>query len=364
MHLIGEQEIDDIARGATVLGTGGGGDPYIGRLLAIESIRQYGPVRLIEAGEVPDYALVVPCAMMGAPTVIVEKLPKGDELVDAFRSLSRFLGEPVFAAVCAEVGGLNSTTPFTVAARLGIPLVDADTMGRAFPELQMCMMTLHGISATPMSICDEKGNSAIIRAIDNRWTEALARTLTVEMGATAMIALYPMRGHQLKQAAVLGTLSLAQQIGALMRACWARKENPIDAVLALLGGLRLFSGKLVDVQRRTVSGFARGEAVIDGDDDWRGRRLTIQFQNENLLASLDGDTVASVPDLITICDAESGMAITTEELRYGFRVVVVGMPCDRRWRSPEGLAVVGPRYFGYDSDYVPVERGRPAPESI
>ena len=26
-----------------------------------------------------------------------------------------------------------------------------------------------------------------------------------------------------------------------------------------------------------------------------------------------------------------------------------------QWRTPEGLAVVGPRAFGYDIDYVPVE---------
>ena len=44
--------------------------------------------------------------------------------------------------------------PFVVAARAGIPLVDADLMGRAYPELQMCMPTLYGISATPMSMAD------------------------------------------------------------------------------------------------------------------------------------------------------------------------------------------------------------------
>ena len=64
-----------------------------------------------------------------------------------------------------EAGGLNSTTPFTVAAELGIPLVDADMMGRAFPELQMCTPTLYGVTATPMAIADEKGNSAVINTI-------------------------------------------------------------------------------------------------------------------------------------------------------------------------------------------------------
>jgi DUF917 family protein len=65
--------------------------------------------------------------------------------------------------------------------------------------------------------------------------------------------------------------------------------------------------------------------------------------------------VVSVPDLITVLDIETGEPITTEGLRYGFRVVVLGMPCTPKWRTPEGLALVGPRYFGYEIDYVPVE---------
>jgi DUF917 family protein len=75
-----------------------------------------------------------------------------------------------------------------------------------------------------------------------------------------------------------------------------------------------------------------------------------------LLAVRDGRVIASVPDLITILDAETGEPVTTEGLRYGFRVVVLGIPCDPRWRTPDGLALVGPRYFNYDIEFVPVEQ--------
>ncbi len=62
-----------------------------------------------------------------------------------------------------------------------------------------------------------------------------------------------------------------------------------------------------------------------------------------------------MPDLIAVLDAETGQPITTESLRYGFRVVILGIPCHEKWRTPAGLALVGPRYFGYDTDYIPVE---------
>jgi DUF917 family protein len=61
------------------------------------------------------------------------------------------------------------------------------------------------------------------------------------------------------------------------------------------------------------------------------------------------------PDLITVLDAETGTPITTEGIRYGARCVVIGIPCDNKWRTDRGIELVGPRYFGYDTDYIPVE---------
>ena len=74
MRKLGKAEIDDIARGAALLGAGGGGDPYIGKLVAYGAIDDCGPVTLLDPEEVPDDALIVPFAMMGAPTVLCEKI--------------------------------------------------------------------------------------------------------------------------------------------------------------------------------------------------------------------------------------------------------------------------------------------------
>jgi DUF917 family protein len=353
---VGERDLDDLAIGAAVLGTGGGGNPYLGKLLARQAIREHGPVTVVDVDEVPDDALVVPSAIMGAPTVMVEKLPRGDEVIRAFESLQGYLGRKITHTVSIEAGGVNSTTPFAVAARMGIPVVDCDGMGRAFPEIQMVTPTIFGVSATPMALADEKGNIALIETVDNRWTERLARSITIDMGATAMIALYALSGRQLRESMVPGTLGLAQELGRLIRETRTAHGDPVQAIIDRLRGFRVFGGKLADVQRRTEAGFARGEARIEGLGGDAGSVLRIRFQNEHLVAIRDGELVASVPDLIIVLDAETGEPITTEELRYGFRVAVISTPCDPRWRTPEGLALVGPRYFGYDVDYVPVEQ--------
>jgi DUF917 family protein len=347
-------DMADIARGAAILGTGGGGDPYIGRLLAEQAIRRHGPVTLVGVDEVPGDAVVVPVAMMGAPTVMVEKMPSGEEIHTALRALREVLDTEITHLACIEAGGINSTIPFVAAAETGLPLVDADGMGRAFPELQMVLPTLAGISTCPLALADEKGNDALLNTVDNRWAERFARSITIEMGCSATTVQYVLRGDVLSDALVPGTLSLVQRLGRVIREARGRRD-PVNAAAEVLHGQLLFTGKVTDVARRTTGGFARGTARLTGIGAYEGSTLELEFQNEHLVARRDGSVVAGVPDLICVLEIDSGEPVTTEGLRYGFRLSVIGAPCDPRWRTPAGLDLVGPGYFGYDHDYVPVE---------
>lgn len=352
---IAAKEIEEIALGAAFLGTGGGGDPFVGKLMALDAVDKFGPVELIQPDEVPEGGLVIPSAMMGAPTVMVEKVPNGGESLGALRSLEEKLGRKAVAISPIEEGGINSQIPIVVAAKLGLPLVDCDGMGRAFPELQMVTFHLYGITATPMVMTDEKGNSLELDTIDNMWTERIARAVTVQMGGSALIAIYPMTGARLKESCVKGSVSLAMKVGNTIASGRARGINPVEDVMKLLKSKILFKGKVTDILRRTTAGFAKGEATFEGLDEYRSKTLKVRFQNENLVATRDGRQVAMVPDLISVLDLESGLPITTEGLRYGNRAVVVGTPCDPKWRTEEGVKLVGPRYFGYDFDYRPLE---------
>lgn len=345
--------VSTIALGATVLGTGGGGDPYVGRLMAEQAIRECGPVTLVDPDEVPPDAFLFLCGMMGAPAVIVEKLPSGHEAMHAIDALSGALSRKITHIGCLEAGGINSMIPITVAARTGLPLVDADGMGRAFPELQMLLPTLEGIRATPMALVDEKGNKLVIDAVDNRSAEMFARNATVQMGASATMAFYPLEGRQVATALVPRTFTMAYRIGAGILSARRDHRDAVQEVAEQLNGEAIFAGKIMDVLRRTTAGFVRGEALIEGIGDWSDSSLTIDFQNEFLAARSGDDVRASTPDLICIVDSQTGEPITAETMRYGQRVTVIAAPCYPRWRSPEGLAIVGPQYFGYDYTYIP-----------
>jgi uncharacterized protein len=164
-----------------------------------------------------------------------------------------------------------------------------------------------------------------------------------------------MSGAVAKQAVVRGTLSLCATIGQTLRAARVAHDDPVAALADLLAAQILFHGRVTDIERRTEGGFARGKAVLTGVDKFKSQTLRLDFQNEFLIAERDGIVLATTPDLITVVEADSGAPVTTDSLRYGQRLVTLAFACDPKWRTPEGIALVGPRYFKYDRDYVPLQ---------
>ncbi|MEU8282086.1 DUF917 domain-containing protein [Micrococcus luteus] len=339
------EHITDLARGAAVFGTGGGGDPYVGALLARAAIDEHGPVQVVSLEEVPENALVVTVAMMGAPTVMVEKLPGLEEIMDVIERVSRLFGTPVTHIACAEIGGVNSTIPVAAAAACQLPLLDADGMGRAFPELQMVLPTLYGVSASPLAFSDEKGNGGVLETIDNAWTERIGRVACVEMGCSIMIAGFQMSGTTARRAMVPGSLTRSLDVGRAIVESREAKVDPVARAVEILGGCEVFAGTVIDVHRTTTAGFARGQARVEASP---GEELLLSFQNEILIAQRGDQVLATTPDLLMVLEEDSGEPVTTEGLRYGQRVRVIAAPADERWHSPEAIAMVGPRYFGYD----------------
>ncbi|RXY99162.1 DUF917 domain-containing protein [Fictibacillus sp. S7] len=367
---IGEEEIEDLAIGAAILGTGGGGDPYLGKLMVQKSIRKNGPIKLIDPSEVPDEELVIPTAMMGAPTIMIEKIPNGDEALKSMQLLENHFGKKAFATMPIECGGLNSTIPFVVASEAGIPIVDGDGMGRAFPELQMETFNIYGVKGTPMGLYNERGDHCVLDTLDNDMLEYISRGIAVRMGGVAHIADYAMTGSEVKRTAIPNTISLCIQLGKAVRTAQEQKTDPIKAIQqvtkeSIYGeAIVLFKGKIIDVERRSTDGFVRGKTVIEGFDEFDGKHLHVDFQNENLIAKIGSQPVAMVPDLISFLDLETGSPITTEGLKYGFRVLCLGIPTPPIMRSEAALEVWGPRYFGYEYDYQRLEDIHKRKESV
>ena len=160
----------------------------------------------------------------------------------------------------------------------------------------------------------------------------------------------------MKQYGVKGIVTRSQTLGsAIRRVKEAADCTPEEEFLRITEGIRLFKGKICDVLREVRGGFNFGKVLLEGIAEDKGHRAYVEFQNENLTAVVDEKILATTPDLICLVDTETFQPVPTDALKYGKRVLVAGLPCFPLWRTPEGLELVGPRYFGIDTDYIPLE---------
>lgn len=360
MTTISHEDVEDLCTGSVFLATGGGGDPYISQLLVTEALKQYGPVDLLPLAELPDDALVVAIGEVGAPSISLEQLPVGSECLTVIDRFEAFTGRSITHLVSFEVGGANSVIPLMAAAARGLPMLDGDGMARALPEAQMMTFAIEGVSPGPAVAVDYTGACVYFDVTDTTLYERQIRALAMTMGGMVFTAEHPMSSEQARRAVIPGTISFALALGRLLRE-QAGNATLIEAHLSTLFAQsdygvfkHLYTGKVVDIQRKTVGGFDVGEAVLESTVGNRSTlRLTIK--NEFLLARIGEKIVASVPDLITMVDHETSAPINAERLHYGQRVTVFGIGCPPHYRTEAALRVVAPRAFGFDCDYVPLE---------
>ena len=350
-------DIRPIAIGAGILGTGGGGNPYLGGLHLASIIREKGPPTMLDPLQLDDNALICVAGNIGAPTVSIEKLPEGTEMLRALRLLEEHIGREFDAIAIAEIGGANSMQPVIAGLLAGIPTVDSDSMGRAFPEIQMSSFLFgSGVTVAPYAMVDAADNAAVVPyAVSDLWGEKIARNIAVSMGARAGLVSTIMNGAQLKATGVHYTMTLAHHLGCKVLDAQRQKSDVPEMVAQVLDGKVIFRGKITDVDRRVSKGFARGGVRIksfSGVD-----KLEIEFQNEFLIAYINGEVEVTTPDLICIVTEEQGEPVTTELLRYGTRVAVIAVPAPPQLKTEIALEVVGPGAFGYDVTFRPLPGG-------
>ncbi len=365
MQIKTKQDVRDMARGAAFLGVGGGGDPYVGQLMLQQEVLKGKFPNVIKAQELADDAKVLCVCGIGSPPVLVEHLLSSTMLSKLVDQMEAYLGYRIDALISAEIGGLNSVMTLGVAAQRNVPLIDADGMGRAFPQLEMVTFSVYGCPASPVMIVDELGNMARVHAQTDSVAEKMSRAISSSLGAMVYSALYTMTGKQVKECAVHDTLSLSYDIGRCIRESREQLDSPFEGLLALLNKPEenrhfrvLFDGKIVDLLHEIKDAWHFGTITMEANGD-SNDVMVVEMQNEYLAARLNGKTVAIVPDLICILDAETAEPITGERLKYGQRVKVTGLSAAEILRRPECLEVFGPAAFGYEESFQTVEALNP-----
>src|SRR6202040_533952 len=130
-------DIEALAVGAWILGTGGGGSPYLGLLNMRRLYSEGHRVPLMSPLGLDDADRVAVVSNMGAPLVGQERLADSRNIARAVAMQEEHSCVKFRAVMSLEIGGGNGIQPLMAAAHLGLPVVEPDLMGRAYPGAQM-----------------------------------------------------------------------------------------------------------------------------------------------------------------------------------------------------------------------------------
>ncbi len=288
MKTLTHQDLTDLVEGAAIFSAGGGGDPLVGLNIVERLIEKRCPVCLIDPSEVPDNEVVVNFACVGATA---NAAYHSDAAVKTLEALEHFLGRKAYAIVPVELGGLNTLAAVDVAARHGIPVVDADGAGRSVPEVHLKVYTLDNIPLAPMTIADLDAENVVLvkQTRDSKSAERIARSLASEWNQMAYTARRVLTGKQVKTSPVLNTLSKSIRVGMLLR----KTVDPLNAILTETRGFQLFEGVVHSVERETKQGFTWTTLKVKGNEESKGSELELKAKNEFLIARKNGKPLAT-----------------------------------------------------------------------
>ena len=394
-----ERDIEYLALGCGVLGTGGGGNPYYEKIKLIDLIRNGAKINIIDPDTKNTNLLssdmnVLTCDFMGAPAISLEKLYSEEQTTGVIYQMIDYLKQKEkdkfcnkIALICGEIGGANGLTPLICAALLNkektningehINVINGDFMGRAFPELQMTVGCMYGKNSWPIALQDDNNRKYLLADCkSDKDAEDILREKCVEWGMIAAMSSMPLKGKEIQdknqKVCIKYTYTLAWNIGKIIYQERLKHENPLFKIEKFIVGSKIaYYGKIIDLNRQNNKGFNTGVIVIKnlakkGDVNYfiQSDMISIDLQNENLVIR-EGNVneknkigkkskiIVSVPDLIVLFDHEFN-SIATENLRYGLHCYVMVIPANPLLTSKEALKIVGPRAFGYDIDYKPL----------
>jgi len=353
MRTLDKTDLEHILLGCTVLGTGGGGKFKEGLNRVNDDLARGREFRLLSLSKVPNDALIASPYFCGSLSSLSTEI--GAEIQEdllSFEALQQYLGQDIYATVSSELGGENTASALSVAANMGIPIVDGDPVGRAVPELQQSTFFINQVSIAPMALATKTGDVIIVKNVtDSFKAEKFVRSIAVSSDGCIGVTDHPQNGKGLKGSIIPGTLSNAEKIGAVLK-----RTRDCHEVARAGGGFIVFKGETVESRWSDDGGFTIGEIHVRGTDEYEGKRYRIWYKNEFMMTWRDDAVDITAPDLICVLRRDDAMPITNPNCVEGMHIVVVGLPASEIWRGEEGRATLGPQNFGFDCQYVPIEQ--------
>lgn len=317
-------------------------------------LERNGPVALRRPEAVPPETGCVALCVIGSGSAMADLPPAGDEFALAVRRIEELQGTPFGAVFPLAAATVSALVPVVAASQLGVPLLDADGMGRTYALIHHTSMYLSGVSPAPLVAHGPTGESVLIDVRIGPRADRLLRANVDTLGGWAALAAYPTTAGVLRRAALPGTVSRLLNVGRLLL------ERPIPDVLvarlaAITGCSRIGRGRIVELEHLsrpndvTIPGHP--SSLVLEESGGQGRQLRIELRSEIVAVFADGRLVAAAPDLLCLFDVSRGEIASLDSLEPGDLVDVLVTPSDAVWYSPEGMAMVGLGSHGIGLDH-------------
>lgn len=353
------EEIEALVYGTTFFGTGGGGDPARGLSLLLKSFKIKKKIDIIDIEELLEEEIIVCPYYVGtvAPTAKTRKAIKIRESIGlAIKKMENVLSKKIGAVLASELGGGNTAVAVSIATEIGIPIIDGDLVGRAAPELHQCTVHIFGIPMYPSILITETGNIVVVeKYADIDDYESIARYLSVLAGRFVVVVDTPLNKGNGRKAIVKGTISKCIEVGKIIKKSKDKGRILIEDIIRATNGWEIFEGIVKKYDWRDEGGFLYGEVLLEGINKWKNHSLKSWIKNEHIMVWRDSKPIVMPPDLMSFI-LDDGNIVTNSDLREGMKIHAIAVKSPEVWRTSKGLELFGPRHFGFDIDYVPIEK--------
>ncbi len=359
LRLSTKQDFEALLLGAAIYATGGGGDIEEGMKLVKEAFLDKSKVLEIKDFEeldqekfvaTPyDVGTIAPSATLRKPLKIANTILRA---VERFKEL---LGIELVAFMPVELGGGNTAVALYASGIAGIPVADGDRVGRAAPEIHQDTAFLFNKSTLPAYAVTPTGDEVLIVGYaDVDDYEAMLRHLAVLSGKFVTVIDTPLKVSEAKDIAIRGSLTRCYELGKLVLDMKSRNAIKIDRIAEAMNGWVVFHGIIKEWRWRNEGGFLVGEMIIEGIEEYKNRVLRSWIKNEHIMVWIDNEPLVMPPDLFTLV-LRDGTPLLNSKAREGIEVYGIAAPAPNVWRSERGLELFGPKHFGFNYEYVPVE---------
>jgi len=324
MRTLNADDAHNAVVGGGFFAAGGGGWEHHGELMGSLAV-SVGQPSLTTADELSPDTWVATVTAIGAPAAKTWEI----QPLDYVRALQRLIDAvdvPIGAVMTAQNGYSTTLNGWIQSAVLGIPVLDAAGDVRAHPTGKLGSMGLTTREGYQAIQSVAGGNralhgyfEAVVRGSVVTCDDVL-RDISVRTGGFIAAARNPLELSWVRKHAALGSISLALDLGARMRAATdGGPDAVIESVCEFTGAVVLASGPISHGEPlRTQGGWDHGSFVVDGNE--------ISYLNEFLAVTAAGERRATYPDTIALISRDTRRALAVKDVVEGMPVAVLAAP--------------------------------------